>query len=114
MEFQLRSNEEELSFKVPNDCLNEFQTIEKQNEMRTYFPIVLFIYRDREELESLNPEDIVGKIWVLHLKDKKMSNKILNNYGKCLNNRLLNMTVIKTYFILLLFFFFQVTQMFKH
>jgi len=89
---------------VPNECLDEFQTIEKQNEMRGYFPIVLFIYGDREELEHLNSEYIVGKIWVLHLKDKKMSNnKILNNYGKCLNNRLLNMTVIQTYFHLLKF-----------
>ncbi len=78
-----------LEFKIPDECVNLFKMDQNENKVKTVYPVVVCIYNEEENLKDLNNNDIIASIWVIHLKDTKMSSKILYNYNKCLNNQII-------------------------
>ena len=97
-EFHKLNNEEEnlseMHFPVPSVCAEAFQQEQSRNQMKTTYPCVVCIYNEKEKLDDLREDEIIASIWVIHLKDNKMTNKILYTYNKCLNNRIIIVNTI--------------------
>jgi hypothetical protein len=92
-EFHKLDNDEEnlseMHFPIPETCVDAFLLETNKDQMKTTYPVVVCIYNEKEKLDQFRPDEIIASIWVIHLKDRKMSNKILYNYNKCLNNRII-------------------------
>lgn len=83
------SDVSKFEFKIPEKCESAFSREQTEDKMKTTYPVVLCIYNEEASLESKNETDIIASIWIIHLKDKKMTNKILYNYNKRLNNQII-------------------------
>ena len=76
-------------FKIPDKCIDLFEREQDENSVKTTYPVVVCIYNEQDSLSNLKGNDTIASIWILHLKDKKMTTKILYNYNKCLNNQII-------------------------
>ena len=97
-EFHKLNNEEEnlseLHFPIPDTLADVFRQDDAKDQVKTTYPVVVCIYNEHEKLDQFKQDEIIASIWVIHLKDKKMNNKILYNYNKCLNNRIIIVNTI--------------------
>lgn len=107
-------NDEYFCFNTPNGLADLIEQSKAKSEVLNEYQVVLVLYRDLEDFETLAPNDIVSSIfmililiylfdfifvnkaasfWVVHLKDSKMDTKILYNYLKCANSNVININV---------------------
>lgn len=88
---QLEINEytDEMYFQIPEECQ---KVANGEQQVKRVYPVVLILYR--EDTLDITLNDIVCSAWIIHLKDTQMKTKILFNYTKCLNNRIITMNQI--------------------
>jgi hypothetical protein len=110
-------NEIEMHYQVPWQCAEKFKSSEDSNQTRDFFQLVIVVYHEKRNFETLLQRDIVfqfflfanfnvkmfnfiylqkikaANIWVVHLKDQKLNTKIIYNFLKCCNSKIVNINV---------------------
>lgn len=80
---------EEIYLEIPNECKD---LSNPENQVKKTYPVVFLLYR--ENFLDITLNDIVCSAWIIHLKDTQMTTKILYNYTKCKNNRIITLNQI--------------------
>lgn len=80
---------DEIYFEIPKECQS---SPNPENQIKKTYPVVFILYR--ESTVGITSNDIVCSVWIIHLKDTQMKTKILYNYTKCMNNRIITMNQI--------------------
>ena len=106
-----------MHYPVPWQCAEKFKSSEQATQTRDFFQLVIALYHEKTQLESLSQQDIVliesfnfilfkmnklkyffyakkaANIWIVHLKDQKLDTKVIYNFLKCCNSKIVNINV---------------------